>query len=140
MVGIGCGARSYTEQLHYSSEYGVKRHSVAEILEHYLTREEDAFAYADYGVALNEEERRRRYVIQSLLTFPGLELSAYRQRFGGDCFEQLPQLRELLELELATAADGWLRLNDTGLARADTIGPWLTSLDIMSRMRDYQLA
>ncbi|MBD4029592.1 coproporphyrinogen III oxidase family protein, partial [Xanthomonas citri pv. citri] len=25
MVGIGCGARSYTAGLHYSSEYGVSR-------------------------------------------------------------------------------------------------------------------
>jgi oxygen-independent coproporphyrinogen III oxidase len=140
MVGIGCGARSYTAQLHYSSEYGVSRHSVADILDHYLARDEASFACADYGVTLDEDERRRRYVIQSLLTRPGLERAAYRERFDGDCLDQLPQLQELFELELATANDGWVTLSHAGMARADTIGPWLTSPSIAARMRDYLLA
>ena len=139
MVGIGCGARSYTSRLHYSSEYGVARRSVAEILEHYLARDEASFAAADYGIRLDPDEQRRRYTIQSLLIQPGLDRADYRQRFGADCLDDLPQLRELFELELAVADNDLLALTEAGIARADTIGPWLTSARIAERMHDYRL-
>ncbi len=139
MVGIGCGARSYTSGLHYSREYGVSRRSVADILAHYLERDEASFARIDYGVRLDEDERRRRFVIQSLLAQPGLDLAQYRERFGTECFDDLPQLDELFEQGLATRVNALVALNDTGLARADTIGPWLISTGVAERMRDYQL-
>lgn len=138
MVGIGCGARSYTSGLHYSSEYGVSRRSVVEILQHYLDRDEASFASIDYGVRLGGDERRRRHVIQSLLAQPGLDLVQYRERFGSDCFDDLPQLRDLFELGLATRDDSLVALNPFGLARADTIGPWLVSESVAERMRDYR--
>lgn len=139
MVGIGCGARSYTGALHYSSEYGVARRSVAEILDHYLDRDPASFAFADYGIELEPDEQRRRHVIQSLLIRPGLDRADYRARFGGDCYDELPQLRDLLRLGLAEDDGALLALNDDGLARADTLGPWLTSPAIAARMRDYRL-
>lgn len=139
MVGIGCGARSYASTLHYSSEYGVARRSVAEILDHYLERDEASFAVADYGIAVGIEERRRRHAIQSLLIRPGLDRADYRRRFGADCLEQLPQLRELFEHGLAVEGEALIELTDAGLARADTIGPWLASAAIVERMRDYRL-
>lgn len=139
MVGVGCGARSYTGTLHYSSEYGVARRSVAEILDHYLARDPASFAYADYGIELDDDERRRRHVIQSLLIRPGLDRDDYRRRFGADCLDDLPQLRDLLDLDLAHGDETMLALTDAGLARADTIGPWLTSARIAERMHDYRL-
>lgn len=138
MVGIGCGARSYTGRLHYASEYGVSRSSVVEILDHYLARDEAAFAQADYGFALDADEQRRRHAIQSLLVQPGLDLADYRQRFGSDCLDDLPQLHELLASDLASMQGDVLALNDDGMARADTIGPWLVSAPVAARMREYQ--
>jgi oxygen-independent coproporphyrinogen-3 oxidase len=111
---------------------------VAEILEHYLERDEASFASIDYGVSLDGEERRRRHVIQSLLVRPGLDVAQYQARFGSDCFEDLPQLRELFELGLATRDESLVALNESGLARADTIGPWLISGSVADRMRDYR--
>lgn len=138
MIGIGCGARSYTRGLHYSSEYGVSRRSVADILEHYLELDDASFASIDYGVVLDAEEQRRRHVIQSLLVRPGLDVEQYRARFGSDCFEDLPQLHELFELGLATREHALVALTEAGLARADTIGPWLVSSRVAERMRDYR--
>lgn len=139
MVGIGCGARSYTRALHYSSEFGVSRRSVAEILEHYLSLSPDDFARIDYGIALDAEEQQRRHVIQSLLVRPGLDLQAYRARFDSDCFEDLPQLNALEALSLARLEDGLLALTDAGMARADTIGPWLISDSVAARMAEFEL-
>lgn len=139
MVGIGCGARSYTRALHYSSEFGVSRRSVAEILEHYLSLSPKDFARIDYGIALDTDEQRRRYVIQSLLVQPGLDVEAYRLRFGGDCFEHLPQLHALEALALARRDGSILALTDDGMARADTIGPWLVSATVAARMAEFEL-
>ncbi len=139
MVGIGCGARSYTRDVHYSTEFGVSRRSVNDILEDYLQRDSAAFATVDYGFELDAEEQRRRFVIQSLLLAPGLDRRAYRARFGGDCLDEISQLRQLQEFSLAHFETDRIVLTDAGLARADTIGPWLTSPAVSERMAAYEL-
>lgn len=134
MLGFGAGARSYAGALHYSSEYAVARTQTQEIIQDYLACDAAAFALAGYGFVLSRQEQQRRFVIQSLLAEPGLELAAYRQRFGSDCLEDLPQLQQLAELGLTQAQAGWLHLNDTGYAWADTIGPWLASEQVQALM------
>jgi oxygen-independent coproporphyrinogen-3 oxidase len=137
MVGMGCGARSYTRRLHYSDHYGVARASVAQILREYVDAPADSFAYARYGYALDAGEERRRYVIQSLLTWPGLDERAYAARFGSAAFDDLPQLAELVALDLARRDDATLALTASGMAHADTIGPWLVSPVVQARMDTY---
>lgn len=137
MVGIGCGARSYTRGLHYASEYGVSRRSVAEILAHHLALSADDFAQVRHGFALDGDEQRRRYAIQSLLVKPGLDLDAWRTRFGSGLFDDLPQLSALEPLGLARRDGARLALTDDGFARADTIGPWLASPAVTARMAEH---
>lgn len=137
MIGIGCGARSYTRALHYSSEYGVSRRSVAAILDHHLSLTAEDFARVDHGFALDGDEQRRRYAIQSLLVWPGLDLAAWRARFGSDVFDDLPQLAALEPLGLASRTDALLALTASGMARADTLGPWLISPAVAARMAAY---
>lgn len=139
MVGIGCGARSYTRDLHYASEYGVSRRGVVDILDHYLSLSAQDFARVDHGIALDGDEQRRRHAIQSLLVRPGLSLAAWRARFDSDVFDDLPQLRELVPAGLAHLDGDLLALTDEGFARADTLGPWLISPAVAARMADYTL-
>ena len=77
MVGLGCGARSYTRALHYGSEYAVGGRGVRAILDDYAGRPDHAFDLADFGCRLDDDDRRRRYVIQSLLSGEGLDLDGY---------------------------------------------------------------
>ena len=109
-------------------------------LEHYLQLDEASFASADYGVLLDGSERRRRYVIQSLLQRDGLDLAQYRDQFGSECLDDLPQLDELLLLALAERNGPVLTLTQAGMARADTIGPWLVSEGVAERMREFDCA
>ena len=67
MVGLGCGARSYTSGTHYSFDYAVGVGRVRSIIEDYVGRDAGDFARAEVGFHLDEEERRRRHVLQSLL-------------------------------------------------------------------------
>lgn len=134
MVGLGAGARSYTRSLHWSTHYAVERAATRDIVADFIAHDVARFAHAAYGFELDHEEQRRRYVIQSLLTEPGLSHVDYARRFGGECLDELPQLQELAALELATDDGALLALNERGVAVADTIGPWLASSRVRALM------
>ncbi len=134
MVGLGAGARSYTSTLHYSSGYAVERAATRQIVEDFIAHDEARFMQAEHGHALDAEDQRRRFAIQSLLTEPGLSHAAYLQRFGTHCLADLPQLQELTALDLAHDDGELLRLNARGVSYADTIGPWLVSARVRQLM------
>ena len=139
MVGLGCGARSYTEFLHYSSNYAVDNKKIRHILEAFIKTPDESFDCANYGFQLDGEERRRRYVLLSLLSEEGLNLVAYRQRFATDALADLPELSELMSLGLADWDGDILRLTATGLERSDVIGFWLFSERSRQLMDSYEL-
>lgn len=139
MIGLGCGARSYTETLHYSSEYAVGRSGVKSILADYVSKSSDDFAVADYGVLLDREEQRRRHIVKSLLQTEGLAPDDYRRRFGSSPQGDLPELGLLQGHGLAELRDGRLVLTETGLERSDAIGPWLYSAKMARLIGEYEL-
>src|SRR4051794_15412905 len=139
MIGLGCGARSYTRELHYSSEYAVGARGVREILSDYIARPDAAFDSADYGFRLDEDEQRRRYVIQSLLQVEGLSRTHYHERFGTNVMEDLPELAQLEPSGMAARAGERLRLTEAGLEQSDVIGPWLYSRNVQELSEAYEL-
>ncbi len=139
MVGLGPGARSYTQNLHYSSEYAVGPKGVKQIIGKFNQRTDQEFSWADYGVRLDLEEQRRRYLIKSLLHFEGLNRKSYNVRFGSNVLTDFPQLAELMTLGMATSNEQDLRLTETGLSWSDVIGPWLYSDSVKSRMEEFEL-
>jgi oxygen-independent coproporphyrinogen-3 oxidase len=140
MIGLGCGARSYTRELHYSTEWAVGARGVRDILDRWIVRDDAAFAVADHGFRLDPGEQRRRWLILSLLSEHGLGLAAYRARFGTDPMTDVPELAELAPHGYARHTAGALQLTPEGVARADAIGPWLYSRRVRTLMADYELA
>jgi oxygen-independent coproporphyrinogen-3 oxidase len=145
MVGLGPGARSYTSALHYSTEWAVSARGVREILDAWLAQPE-ARPRAQWGFELDGEEQRRRWVATSIFVDLGLDLAAYRRRFGSSVWDDLPELRELLSTGCASlepgtseADTGLVTLTALGLERSDTIGPWLYSDAVRARMRAYEV-
>ena len=101
-----------------------------------MSRADDAFADADFGFRLDEDDRRRRYVIQSLL--PARVSTArlsptVRHRPLAD----LPGLAELGGAGPGRPLGDRLALTDAGLERSDAIGPWLYSERVRRLMEDY---
>lgn len=139
MVGLGCGARSYSRTVHYSAEYAVSARGVKAILADYIARPEASFEVAAYGFQLDEEDQRRRYILQSLLQVDGLALGEYRRRFDTEALTDLSQLGELIERGLARLSQEKLQLTERGLERSDVIGPWLYSSKVRQLMEAYQL-
>lgn len=137
IVGLGCGARSATAALHYSSEYAVGRASIKEILAAYLARPPESFRAAHFGAILSPEDRRRAHVLRALLEAAGLSRGDYRAAFGADVLEDIPQLELLVEAALGIVDEARVRLTDAGLERADVIGPWLYTAEVATRMEGY---
>lgn len=140
MVGLGCGARSYTRTLQYSARYAVTPAGVRSILADFSQRTPEQFAWADYGFELDQDEQHRRYVALTLLNQSGLPLDEYQSRFGSDAFIDLPQLQELEPLGLAVQEGNRLRLTSSGLERSDSIGPWLYSERVSGLMESFVLS
>lgn len=138
MVGLGCGARSYTDSLHYSCNYAVSDKEVRHILEAYISTPDTAFDSANYGFPLDAEERRRRYILLSLLSDQGLNLIQYCDRFSTDAFIDFPELSELLSLNLAKVNNNTLHLTEAGVERSDTIGFWFFSETVRQLMQTYE--
>jgi oxygen-independent coproporphyrinogen-3 oxidase len=138
MVGLGCGARSYTSALHYSNEYAVGACGVREIIARYITCSSEEFERAGYGFALDHAEQSRRYIVKSLLRAGGLDTKAYRERFGREPADEVPELDALIESGLAAAGASRIKLMDAGLELSDAIGPLLYSARVQELMRTYE--
>ncbi|MFD7409287.1 STM4012 family radical SAM protein [Streptomyces sp. NPDC059866] len=142
MVGLGCGARSYTSRLHYSFDYAVDMHRIRGIIDDYTARTAEDFRHADFGWEMNEEESRRRHLLQSLLQAEGMPVADYRARFGtapGDDFAaELDRFGDRGWLD-DSAGPERLRLSPEGLAHSDALGPELFSAAVRERMAAYEL-
>ena len=139
MVGLGCGARSYTRALHYADRYAITRAGIRAILEEFVSRPAEAFAVAHNGFRLDAEEQRRRWVIKSLLRAEGFALASYRARFGSDLLSDLPEVDALTDAGLVAEGAGQLCLTEAGLERSDAIGPFLFSAAVRRRVREFAL-
>lgn len=141
MVGLGCGARSYTSALHYSFDYAVDMHRIRGIIDDYTARSADDFHHADFGWEMTADETRRRHLLQSLLQAEGMALTDYRHRFGtepGDDFAaELGRFHDRGWLE-DSAGPELLRLSPEGLAHSDALGPELFSTAVRERMAAYE--
>jgi coproporphyrinogen III oxidase-like Fe-S oxidoreductase len=135
MVGLGCGARSYTSDLHYSFDYAVGVSEVRAVIDDFLSRPDGDFRFAEFGFRLDAVEQRRRWLLKSLLRVDGVDGVAYLDRFGSDFTADFPQLSTLADC-------GWLdssgsALTADGLAHSDAIGPWLVSGTVRAAMEAY---
>jgi oxygen-independent coproporphyrinogen-3 oxidase len=127
MLGLGCGARSYTSWLHYSSPFAVETATVQVLIDQWTRQTEEDFGWARWGCHLSEDDRRRRFVIQSLLTRSGLVEAAYVQLFGETVLEGFPELSSLVERGFAQREEGIWHLTTLGVEFSDSIGPLLYS-------------
>ncbi|MEV7683639.1 STM4012 family radical SAM protein [Streptomyces sp. NPDC088341] len=140
MIGLGCGARSYTSRLHYSFDYAVDMREIRTIIDTYTATED--FTRAEVGRRVDEDEARRRHLLQSLLQAQGMEVAGYRERFGSAPAEDFPaeldRFAELGWLDTGTGP-GLLRLSPEGLAYSDALGPALFSPAVRAAMAAYEV-
>lgn len=139
LLGLGAGARSYTQSLHYSSHYAVEKKSTIEVTKHYIDEQNCGHINVNYGIQLNDDEKRRRYIILSILTLEGLSLSQYYQRFNSQLLEDFPKLTELTESGFAVTHKEIIQLTEKGVENSDSIGPWLYSQQVNNLVHRCQI-
>jgi oxygen-independent coproporphyrinogen III oxidase len=139
MVGLGCGARSYTSSTHYSMRYAVGQKPVQAILREFIQSSSESFAVADYGIELTVDDQKRRYLIQSLLQMQGLSFCDYERRFNSSALLDFgAELSEFIELGLLERLQQRLQLTAFGLEWSDRIGCELYSPAVLHRMSEYE--
>lgn len=139
MVGLGCGARSYTSSLHYSMRYAVGQQPVREILNNFIASPTESFGYTDYGIKLSIDEQKRRYLIQSLLQMEGLSFVEYEKRFQSSVHDEFGTLlTEFVQLGLLENSQQRLRLSKLGLEWSDRIGYELYSPATLMLMSEHE--
>ena len=124
MVGLGCGARSYTRALHYSSDYAVGRSSVREIIADYGHPDRD-HGVVSHGFHLSRDEQARRYVISSLLQVTGLSKADYQQTFGMAPEENVVELQHLAEIDFAQCEGGRASRSRAWKCRMPSVPTWV---------------
>ena len=139
MIGLGCGARSYTSSLHYSFDYAVEMREIRGIIDDFTATGD--FSRAEVGRYVTGDEARRRHLLQSLLQAEGMDRAGYRERFGTDPHADFPAELERFAARGwldGSAAPGGLRLSPEGLAHSDALGPELFSPAVRSAMSAYE--
>ncbi len=138
LIGLGVGARSYTQNLHYSSEYAVGQVGVKEIIADYALRSESDFAFASHGFYLDGLEQRRRFILQDIFNVVGFSRSAYQQHFSSDALADFPIFTGLQGLGLIAISPDQIHLTKIGLERSDAIGHLFYSSQVQQVAEDYQ--
>ncbi len=134
-ISIGCGGRSYIENLHFSTPFAVGQRGCMDILQQYIKKKD--FLEATHGYLLPEEEMRRRYVIKNILFCCGIDREEYRSRFDSEAEGDYPLLAEWIQSGMAAADSAKICLTERGISLSDLLGPALISEEVRERMKKW---
>ncbi|WFD11815.1 STM4012 family radical SAM protein [Tepidibacter hydrothermalis] len=135
MIGIGCGARSYISNVHYSRKYAVDQKNINKIIDNYL--KEDNFDYIKYGYILSEEEEKRKYILKSILKVTGLDINMYFKRFKEISVEEFKDLSVLIKEGFLIEEKGRILPSEKGLKYSDIMGTLFISDEVKDRVKEF---
>ncbi len=134
-ISIGCGGRSYVDNLHVCQPYAVGQNACMNILETYLT--ETDHVTPRHGYVLSEEEQKRRYVIKNILFGNGISVTEYEQVFRGDIQTDFPIIADWEKKGYVVRDTSKIALTEEGISLSDYLGPMLISSEVAEKMRRY---
>jgi oxygen-independent coproporphyrinogen-3 oxidase len=138
MVGLGAGARSYTAALHYSTPWRMVARNIRGVVEDYAARMREGDTAVSHGFVLNDDERQRRFILQSLL-YDGLDLRAFRAAFGLCAHSYFAKVWEaLVEEDCIRTAGDVIHLTLRGVRHADVVGQLFFSERVRALMDTYE--
>ncbi len=136
-LAIGCGGRSYIDELHFCVPYSVRPAGCARILQAYLQKADHQVI--EHGYILSPAERKRRFLLKNLLYYRGVPLKAYTALFGCSPLDDFPVLEEWRAAQWLVGDEGdYLRLTEAGLDLSDYLGPELISPEVQAKMEAWR--
>lgn len=130
MVGLGAGARSYTARLHYSTPWKMVARNIRGVIDDYVLAMGSGDDRITHGIRLDEDERLRRHVIQSLL-YDGVESSTLEVSFPAE-------LDALREEQCVRDEAGTVRLTTRGVRHSDVVGQLFFSPRVRALIDSYE--
>jgi oxygen-independent coproporphyrinogen-3 oxidase len=123
LIGFGAGARSYTSEVHYSTDYAVARKETSDIIAAYIECQlGKGEELATHGIALTKEERQRRFAILNM-TLGRMCGDRYRSLFGGDLRADFARELDAMIVRGCATIDGeTVRLTSKGYKMSSAIG------------------
>lgn len=131
-LSLGCGGRSYFDELHFCEKYVSEREDREAVYLKYLQK--DDFLTDVTMFLLDEDERKRKYSIKNLLYITGLSEEDYRRHFGTDFLEDFPFIKDLIEKGQVDRRDHRLFLSQEGMGLSDHIGPMFMSQKVREKL------
>lgn len=133
LIGVGVGARSYTDRFQYRNLYDTRRSRHA--LMRYVACLENGNLPIESGIYLDEEERMRRYLIHQ---FEALSSANFIHRFDQSVEEIFPEeVATLLDAGCWKKVEGGYACNPEFLRYRDTFARNFFSPQALRRERDH---
>lgn len=132
MLAIGCGGRSYLDNLHFCMPYAGGRDKCQDLINDFI-RKEDKTEILN-GYVLNEDELKRRFVIKNLLHCQGLFFEEYEGYFHTDLIADFPLVNQFMTNDYVEKHDQGIKLTALGLSLSDYLGPRFISAAVKAKM------
>lgn len=139
-LGLGPGARTSAPDAHYSTNYAVAYGPTLEIIQAYIAAMEERKPAASEGFLLDEDEKRRRYVIQALQVSQGVNPTRFIELFGSSLTDLFGAQFEALRREgcIQETESGSIILTEKGRKYSDSCVRILFSERVKQLEQEYQ--
>jgi oxygen-independent coproporphyrinogen-3 oxidase len=138
LIGFGAGARSYSDWIHYSTDFAVRRTATLDIIRGFIAHDHRPESPVGLGFLLDDDEQRRRFCILNL-SLGRLDPAAYARRWGGATLADFAAELDALAGEGCTRVDatGAHALTARGYKYSNVIGALFKSDRVAALERDY---
>ena len=138
LLGLGAGARSYSDVAHYGTDFAVRKAATLDIIGGFIRHDHRPDRPLDRGFLLGDDERRRRFCVLNL-SLGELDPGDYARRFGIDSLADFaPELGALAaEGCVDVTSGGVYRLTSRGFKYSNVMGELFKSPRVDALERSY---
>lgn len=139
LLGLGVSARSYTDKMHYSTEFSVRKSNTDAIIADFIDYDHRSDGRIQLGFNLDQDEQRRRFCILNL-SLGRLDQAKYEQRFGDFAAGQFQNELQALTDEgcVVRDEDGSWNLTAKGFKYSNVIATLFKSDRVQQREQQFE--
>ncbi|MFP2908086.1 STM4012 family radical SAM protein [Pyxidicoccus sp. 3LFB2] len=138
LLGLGAGARSYADAVHYGTDFAVRRPETLDIIRGFISHDHRPDEPLGLGFVLDEDEQKRRFCILNL-SLGRLEPGAYAQRFAGAGLDDFAEELDALVAEgcVTVSREGAYALTPLGFKFSNVIATLFKSPNVDALERAF---
>lgn len=118
-IALGCGGRSYLDNVHFCEEYSSDTRECLNIIESYLNKTE--FFQEVKGFILEKKHLKIRFLIKNLGHISGVDKKEYHSLFESDLLKDFPEIGTFIDKNYVSEENGILKLTKRGIGLSDYI-------------------